>query len=105
MVARFGENGPVTADHPFAWAGPLARPSGPLPRPSRPGWAFDIALAFLVTTIGLNYLSALDNRIPLDAHTSRMLGLAALSLVSGVALVFRRRYPLAPSGPRSRRSC
>lgn len=94
MGVRFGENGPVTADRPFAFAGPLARPSGPLPRPSRPGWAFDIALAFVVTTIGLNYLGALDNRIPLDEHTARMLGLVALSLASGVALVFRRRYPL-----------
>ncbi len=91
MVARFGENGRVTA---FAWTGPLARPSGPLPRPSRQGWAFDVVLAFAATTVGLDYLTALGNRIPLDAHTARMIGLVALTLVSGGALVFRRRYPL-----------
>jgi signal transduction histidine kinase len=86
--------GPVTADRLFAWAGPLARPSGPLPRPSRPGWAFDIVLAFAVATIGLDYLTALGNRIPFDEHPARLLGLVALTLMSGVALVFRRRYPL-----------
>ncbi|MFI5911178.1 sensor histidine kinase [Dactylosporangium sp. NPDC051541] len=65
----------------------LARPTGPRPRPDRRAWLFDAALALVLTGVGVQYAREHAG----DAWP----GPVAVAVVAGVALAWRRRYPLA----------
>jgi signal transduction histidine kinase len=95
----------------WGWMRVLRRVSGPLPRPSRRNWVFDILLAGFVTVTVVYY--ALNGDIdgsrtvpgdpsapplpvpPGTPYLGHVIFAVALALFASIPLVWRRRYPLA----------
>lgn len=103
-----GDNGPVMNGSAAARLRDgivtLTRPSGPLPRPTRRGLAFDVVLALAFCIVSVYYgLSAGTGRsqVLVDGVTqvregaSTWFGAVAPMLLCSVPLVLRRRFPLA----------
>ncbi|GAB2992732.1 hypothetical protein GCM10027184_53810 [Saccharothrix stipae] len=107
-----GENGRVTSapvlDRLRAWAALVALPSGPLPRPTRRNYLFDVVLALAIGITSVRY--ALDSgdvpvRVvvgglvppmhPPPPEPGVVVGAVIVAVVAATALVLRRRYPLA----------
>ncbi|MFB6838734.1 sensor histidine kinase [Streptomyces sp. NPDC056361] len=84
----------------------LKRPTGPLPRPTRSGLAFDAVLALVLSAVLLSYAvdqgpermrGARDGIAPLvlGSETATTAAVIALTVLASAPLVLRRRYPLA----------
>jgi signal transduction histidine kinase len=109
-VPRSGENAPVMSASVAVrlrdGIRSLWRPTGPLPRPTRRGYAFDavlvlafgsVMLSWAVTTGSALVGQATDGVAPLVRATGTSSAVAAASLTAAAwaPLVLRRRYPLA----------
>lgn len=101
--ALIGENGPVVnlsaVARPRWWRELLLRPSGPLPRPGRRGYAFDIALVTVTAVVAVAYLQGrvLDRGADEAVSPVRFgdwFGPVAFVTVTVSALIWRRRIPL-----------
>jgi signal transduction histidine kinase len=112
MPRRAGvrENGLVTnapvADRLRYWATLVLLPTGPLPRPTRRNYVFDIVLALVVGILSVDYaLDAGDFPAPIELPGPRgpvfrpepggEVGAVIVAVVASAALALRRRYPLA----------
>nr|WP_211207261.1 sensor histidine kinase [Stackebrandtia nassauensis] len=97
------ENGPVftipAVKHPREWFSSVTRPSGPLPRPSRRAYAFDVALVLLIAVISIGYIDDHTpvrhiNGIPRTIEWDEWTGAIVFLAVAMPALIWRRRFPL-----------
>ncbi|WP_253768936.1 sensor histidine kinase [Goodfellowiella coeruleoviolacea] len=84
----------------------LTRPAGPLPRPTRANWAFDVALALVLAAVMTEYaVSVAGNPVstglpgggsaPQPAAPPDWPATVLPAFTAAAALAFRRRYPLA----------
>ncbi|XVS62325.1 sensor histidine kinase [Actinosynnema sp. CA-299493] len=92
-----------------AWAASVVLPTGPLPRPTVRNHVFDAVLALVVGIASVRY--AVDSQdvpvrvvvgglwqpmpVPPPPQPDALFGAVVIAVVAAVALVLRRRYPLA----------
>ncbi|MFK4101507.1 sensor histidine kinase [Streptomyces sp. NPDC019531] len=86
--------------------GPLRRPTGPLPRPTRRSLVFDVLLTLVLGIVLLQWAVNQGARLLREApdgvgplvlgtDTTTVIAAAALAVMGCAPLVLRRRYPLA----------
>ncbi|MFD0205194.1 MULTISPECIES: sensor histidine kinase [Saccharothrix] len=101
----------AVVDRLRAWATLVVLPTGPLPRPTVRNYVFDVVLALVIGVASVRY--ALDSQdvpsrvvvggligpvpppMPPPPEPGEMFGAVLVAVVAAVALVLRRRYPLA----------
>ncbi|WP_281262326.1 sensor histidine kinase [Saccharothrix carnea] len=103
-------NAPVV-DRLRAWTTLVVLPTGPLPRPTVRNYVFDVVLALVIGVASVGY--AVDSQdvparvvvggliapvpplMPPEPDPGAVFGAVLVAVVAAVALVLRRRYPLA----------
>ncbi|MFE7765553.1 sensor histidine kinase [Streptomyces sp. NPDC057438] len=90
----------VRPERPGEWCARLIRPTGPPPRPTRRGRAFDAATALAVGVASVLYV--LDNMTGIVDRGDRpapvpgaWIGPVIVAVIASAPLTLRRRYPLA----------
>jgi signal transduction histidine kinase len=106
--AGVGENGPMAnAERLRRWVDSALLPSGPLPRPTRRNYAFDIVLALVLGIVSVEYaLDVQSGDVPMRVVVGGLIrpepppspggtvGAVVVAIAASALLALRRRYPL-----------
>jgi signal transduction histidine kinase len=110
MPARpaVGENGPMaTAERLWGWVESIMLSTGPLPRPTRRNYAFDVVLALVLGIVSVDYaLGVVSGDVPAHIIVGGLVqpapppspgdpvGAVLVAVAASALLALRRRYPL-----------